>query len=170
MRDLAETFEGRTGVGPSAALAAGAIAGLTVIVTVAWAMAERPAESLAASAPAGEPCPVVSRAAISPRPSPGHLSAVGGVVFARVAGDVVCDVEGDLTQEMMGAGDDVSCQFSAPGVLSVRTRHAEFDFAPPVGRVAMVIVSHGQPRCVLAAPYWSAMSRSLTDDMHARAS
>jgi hypothetical protein len=170
MRGLAESFEGRKGIGPSAPLAAGAIVAVTVILTVAWAMAEKPRGSIAVSAPAGEPCPSVSRAAISPRLSPGYLSSVGGVLFARAAGDVVCDVEGDLTQEVMGAGDDVSCQFSAPGVLSVRTRHAEFDFAPPVGRVASVVVSHGQPRCVLAAPYWSATSRFLADDMHARAS
>jgi hypothetical protein len=92
------------------------------------------------------------------------------VVFTRAAGDVVCDVEGDLTQEVTGAGDDASCQFSAPGVLSVRTRHAEAAFAPPIGQVASIVVTHGQPRCVLAAPYWSAVSRSLTDDMHARTS
>lgn len=170
MRGLAESFEGRKGIGPSAPFAAGAIVAVTVAVTVAWAMAEKPPPSIAVSAPAGAPCPVVSRAAVAQRLRPAHLSAVGGVLFARAAGDVVCDVEGDLTQEVGGAGDDVSCQFSAPGVLSVRTRHAELDFAPPIGQVASIVVTRGQPRCVLAAPYWTAMSRLLTDDMHARAS
>jgi hypothetical protein len=87
------------------------------------------------------------------------------VLFARTAGDVVCDVAGGSMQEAVGGGDTVSCQFSAPGVLSVRTGRAQHLFAPPAGQVASVVVSHGQPRCVLAAPYWAAISRSLTEDM-----
>jgi hypothetical protein len=170
MKGLAETFEGRGGIGPSAPVAAGVIAAVTIGLTVAWVVAQKPRQSIVASAPTGAPCPVVARAAVASHPGPALQSAVGGVVFARQAGDVVCDVEGDLTQEVLGAGDDVSCEFSAPGRLSVRTRQAEFDFAAPTGQVATVIVSHGQPRCVLASPHWTAVSRSLADDMHARAS
>jgi len=170
MKGLVETFEGHRGIGPSAPLAAGLIIALTVALAVGWMMAEKRPKSLTASAPVGAPCPIVSRASLAANLRPSLQSAVGGVVFARQRGDVVCDVEGDLTQEALGAGDDVSCQFSAPGLISVRTKHADFDFAAPAGQVASVIVSHGQPRCVLAAPHWSAVSRSLTDDMHARAS
>ena len=157
------------GIGVSPAIMTVVAVAATLVVVIAWSKAEKPTIQ-ALSPPAGAPCPAVSQDAISWRPEPRLKSAVGGVVFARGAGDVRCDVEGSPMAEASDHGDTVLCQFSAPMALSVRTGRAEFAYEAPAGQVASVYVSHGKPRCVLAAPYWAALSRSLTDDMHARPS
>lgn len=161
-------YEDGAGIGVSPVVATVAAIAAILVGVIAWSSVEKPAAEARLMPPTGAPCATASP--ITRRPQPRLRSAVGGVVFARGGGDAWCDVEGSPKAEESEGGDTVLCQFSAPGALSVRTGHARFDFEAPVGQVASVYVSHGAPKCILAAPYWSAFSRFLTDDMHARPS
>jgi hypothetical protein len=91
----------------------------------------------------GPACPTPAAGA---RPSLSHQTNFEEVAIAReVGGAATCN-----TIRENGNGEALTiCQFIAPGALRVTTAKGTFDFAPPHGIDASVVVRGGVPACVL---------------------
>jgi hypothetical protein len=104
----------------------------------------------------GPPCPAVTAAAFQSAVRAGrglrYVDDFNGVTFGRSFGDGDCGVAAEKGDAL---GSYVVCQFSGPGLLSVKTARGSFYFLPGVGRKATVMTPHGVPRCVMTAPKWN---------------
>ena len=134
---------------------------LTLAITTAWELgAERhqialSTEDAKLSAIIGPACPQVSAAAFQ-----SAVTAQGrglryafdfnGDSFARSFGDGDCGVA--AANGSLGLGTYDVCEFTSPGVLSVKTARGQFYFLLGLGQKATVMTPNGIARCVMAAP------------------
>jgi hypothetical protein len=134
---------------------------LTVAIGTGWEVAsehQRIAQSTAdaqLSAIVGPACPQVSAAAFQ-----SAVTAQGrglrdtfdfnGDSFSRSFGDGDCSVA--AANGSLGLGTYDVCEFTSPGVLSVKTSRGQFYFLPGLGQKATVMTPSGVARCVMSAP------------------
>jgi hypothetical protein len=140
---------------------AGAI--LTLAIATVWQVAwehHQVAQSTAdenLSAIVGPPCPQVSAPAFQSAANAGrgirYTDDFNGVSFGRSFGDGDCSVAAEKGHAL---GSYVVCQFSGPGILSVKTARATAYFLPGIGQKATVMTPRGVPQCVMAAPKFDA--------------
>jgi hypothetical protein len=99
----------------------------------------------------GPPCQRLSAAAFASADAPAlQTTNVGGVLFARRYGYVVCDYV--ATDHGRGLDRTPICRFNNPTLLAVTTPRGRFYFHTGVAP-ATVTLAHDEPGCVLnAAP------------------
>jgi hypothetical protein len=106
-----------------------------------------------ANAIAGPPCPTVTAADFKARQlETRYASEFNGLTFNRRFGQVSCS---EVANGAFGVKSYSVCQFSGPDVLAVKTPTGMSFFNPGIGRKASILVPHGAPQCVMAAPDWS---------------
>ena len=134
---------------------------LTVAIATVWELgAERhqialSTEDAKLSAIVGPACPQVSAAAFQ-----SAVTAQGrglrytfdfnGDSFSRSFGDGDCGVA--AADGSLGLGTYDVCEFTSPGVLSVKTSRGQFYFLPGLGQKVTAMTPNGIARCVMAAP------------------
>jgi hypothetical protein len=100
----------------------------------------------------GPPCPEITRAEFeAQRLKRFKATLYEGVVFGRQFGHMDCS-----TLRYGGGWSTAvypACQFTGPGLLSVKTDKGEWFYAPGVGKPASVGAPHGKALCVMASNF-----------------
>ncbi|MBL8556164.1 MAG: hypothetical protein JNL41_17945 [Phenylobacterium sp.] len=100
----------------------------------------------------GPPCPEITRAQFeAQRLRKFKTTLYEGVVFGRQFGHMDCSIlryGGGWSPQSYPV-----CQFTGPGLLSVKTARGEWFYAPGVGKPASVGAPHGEARCVMASNF-----------------
>lgn len=100
----------------------------------------------------GPPCPEITRAAFEARRLKKFKATLyEGVVFGRQFGHMDCSTL--RYGGGWGIGTYAVCQFTGPGLLSVKTDKGEWFYAPGVGRPATLATPRGKAHCVMASNF-----------------
>jgi len=99
---------------------------------------------------AGEACPSLSREVFAAqRLSARRITEYDGMMFGRMAGHVKCTEIGKQGGKTFGVV--VTCQFTGPGALTVKTSKGEWYFNPGIGQSVAVTMQDGAPHCLKVA-------------------
>ena len=141
------------------ALAAVIVAALAMAISEAWGRRQVIAQDTAiahASAIVGPACPSLSAAVYQQSLAGGEqVTEFDDAFIGRHHGNAFCSQVS--AHDWLGLSAYSVCQFSDPWVLKARTGSGSYYFNPGAGRQATLEFRGGSPRCVMAAPYWSAV-------------
>lgn len=104
------------------------------------------------AAVSGPPCPEITKAQFeAQRLKKFRTTLYEGEVIGRQFGHMDC------SRLRYGGGWSPAgytvCQFTGPGLLSVKTDKGEWFFAPGVGKPASIGTPHGKAQCVMASNF-----------------